>query len=366
MPNTRYFLALNRITGLTKDDISIVIDHHEHLEEIFNEKYCQLFSETVRQQIGKINWADIDIEFKWLEQPNHHVMTILDEAYPSLLREISSPPLLLYIKGDLSILKKPQIAIVGSRNPTPMGYKTAKEFASFLAGQGLVITSGLAMGIDAASHEGALINGKTVAVLGTGIDQTYPKRNNNLADSIVAQGALVSEFPLSTAPCQFNFPRRNRIISGLSLGVLVVEAALRSGSLITAKFALEQNREVFAIPGSIHNPLSKGCHYLIKSGAKLVENAEDILIELQETAHLNIELNKDMKKNVKKTDEKLDFFELGVEYRNILSCIGFESTAIDTMISLCSYSPEILSSMLLKLELQGFLARVPGGYLRLK
>ncbi len=369
MQNTRYFLALNRLTNLKKEDIEIVIEHHEHLEEIFNHNHRKFFSENIRDQIKKINWPEVDAELNWLEKENHYLVTILDEAYPNLLREISSPPLLLFVEGDAQLLKKSQLAIVGSRNPTPMGYKTAKEFSSFLAGEGFVITSGLAMGIDAASHEGALIHGQTIAVMGTGPDQIYPKRNKKLAEKIIEQGALVSEFPLGTEPSRFNFPRRNRIISGLSLGVLVVEAALKSGSLITAKFALEQNREVFAIPGSIHNPLSKGCHNLIKSGAKLVENGEDILLELNELPLLNkgLEGGKLCRtQNSKKSDEKLDFSGLDMEYRNLLSCVGFETTAVDTIILLSGYTPETLSPMLLKLELKGFLIRVPGGYSRKK
>ena len=369
MQNTRYFLALNRLHGLTKQDISVVIEHHENIDEIFNKNYHQLFSQKICDQIRTLDWSAVDTELNWLEKPNNHLVTILDDTYPALLREISSPPLLLFVKGDLAILQKPQIAIVGSRNPTPMGYKTAKEFSSFFASQGFVITSGFAMGIDAASHEGALMSGQTIGVLGTGLDQIYPRRNKQLAERMIEQGALVSEFPLNTKPLRLNFPRRNRIISGLSLGVLVVEAAVRSGSLITARLALEQNREVFAIPGSIHNPLSKGCHKLIQSGAKLVESGEDVLSEIKELLKLNNELEsllplKTIKK--KKSAEKLDFSGLDREYVSLLSCVGFETTAIDTIILLSGLTPDIVSPMLLKLELMGFLVRVSGGYSKIK
>lgn len=366
----RFWLALNRLYYLSQDDVKMILASQDNFGELFDKKFSRCFSREIQQQIQMMDWAEIENEMRWLEKPNHSVITIVDDHYPFLLREISSPPLVLYVAGDPSCLQQMLFAMVGSRNPTPMGYEMARDFATTLAEKGLVIVSGLAMGIDAASHEGALLSGKTVAVLGTGLNEIYPKRNQDLADRVVEQGALVSEFPLLTKPLRKNFPRRNRIISGLSVGTLVVEASLHSGSLITANFALEQNREVFAIPGSIHSPLSKGCHRLLRNGAKLVETGEDVIVELVQLAKLNNDLGDlggfhsgSAKKNKK---EKLAFSELGVEYKELLRCIGFETTAIDTIITLSGLTSELVSSMLITLELKGFLTSVPGGYARLK
>ena len=225
--------------------------------------------------------AMVERGLAWAEQPGNAIVTLADAAYPPALLEIADPPSLLYLRGDPAHLRQPGLAIVGSRNATPQGRQTAENFARTLAGQGLPIVSGLALGIDAAAHRGALsAGGPTIAVVGTGADRLYPPANRDLALAIIEQGVIVSEFPLGTPPVAANFPRRNRIISGLARGVLVVEAAAQSGSLITARLAAEQGREVFAIPGSIHSPVARGCHQLIKQGAKLVETADDILDEL--------------------------------------------------------------------------------------
>src|SRR5471032_349572 len=215
----------------------------------------------------------------WLERPDQHLLMWDQPDYPALLAEISDAPPLLFVAGDPSILEKPQLAMVGSRRASRPGMDTAAAFARSLAGAGFVITSGLALGIDAAAHQAALdVGGQTVGVLGTGLEKFYPQRNRRLADAMIASGsAVLSEFPLDAGPTASNFPRRNRIISGLSLGVLVVEASMASGSLITARLAAEQGREVYAIPGSIHHPGAKGCHQLIRDGATLVESIEHIL-----------------------------------------------------------------------------------------
>jgi len=223
----------------------------------------------------------VEHALQWAQVPDHAIVTLADAAYPKLLLEIGDPPALLYAVGRLELLERAALAVVGSRNATAQGTSNAESFAKALSGAGLTIVSGLALGIDAAAHRGALAGpGSTIAVLGTGIDLTYPARNAGLAARIAQSGLLISEFPLGTPAAAQNFPRRNRLISGLARGCLVVEAALASGSLITARAAVEQGREVFAIPGSIHSPLSKGCHALIKQGAKLVESAEDVLAEL--------------------------------------------------------------------------------------
>ena len=227
------------------------------------------------------NQAAVEQALAWTAQPGQHVVTLADAGYPRQLLEIPDPPTLLYVRGNPALLRQPALAMVGARNATPQGMQTAEQFAKALAARGLCIVSGLALGIDAAAHRGALAaGGDTVAVIGTGVDRVYPARNKELALKIAERGAIVSEFPLGTPAVAHNFPRRNRIIAGLSRGVLVVEAAPESGSLITARLAAEQGREVLAIPGSIHSPVARGCHKLIKQGAKLVETAQDVLEEM--------------------------------------------------------------------------------------
>ncbi len=229
--------------------------------------------------------AQIDKTLAWASEPGNHVLTLADTNYPPALLSIADPPPLLYAKGRTELLSRPAVAIVGSRNATAQGMQNAERFAQTLSNAGLCVVSGLALGIDAAAHAGACSavsgHGSTIAITGTGLDLVYPAKHRALAHRIAEQGCLLSEYPIGTAAIAANFPRRNRLISGMSLGVLVVEAALQSGSLITARSALEQGREVFAIPGSIHSPLAKGCHQLIRQGAKLVESAQDILEELQ-------------------------------------------------------------------------------------
>ncbi|WP_039669637.1 DNA-processing protein DprA [Coxiella burnetii] len=288
---------------------------------------------------------------EWTTAPNHHILTLDHPSYPTLLKEIPDPPKKLYIMGDPLILNQPQFAIVGSRNPTVTGCEIAQEMAEKLVQAGFHITSGLALGIDAASHRGALkAGGKTIAVLGSGLTNIYPRRHHRLAEQISQKGALVSEFPLTMPPLPTNFPRRNRIISGLSLGTLVVEATLGSGSLITAKLAAEQNREVFAIPGSIRNPLSQGCHALIKEGAKLVDSIGDIIAELSYEA----------------TGASAPIQALDKNEHKLLECIGFEVTSIDQLIARSGFSASIVASLLLRIELQGHIKSTPGGVIRVK
>ncbi len=301
---------------------------------------------------------DVSADLAWLEKPGNHLLTWHDPNYPALLKDIPSPPPVLYVKGDLEVLKHPQLAMVGSRNPTRSGQQTAREFAQHLAGAGLGITSGMALGIDAACHQGALdANGITIAVAGTGLDRVYPARHRNLAEAIAANGALVSEFPVGTRPKPENFPRRNRIISGLSLGTLVIEAAKKSGSLISARYANEQGREVFAIPGSIHNPLARGCHQLIRQGAKLVETADDILEEL---APLLSSILHSPAISAEAPAENTN--ELDPDQRKLLAAIDYEPTAIDSIIQRSGLTPEAVSSMLLIMELNNIIASEPGGY----
>ena len=305
----------------------------------------------------------IDRDLTWLDQPHNRLITCRDLDYPQLLLQIPDSPPLLYTHGNVDILSSLQISMVGSRNPTVSGRRTASEFAGCLALAGLTITSGLALGIDAASHSGALDAGKpTIAVMGTGLDRVYPASHRDLAHRIAELGALVSEYPIGTPPRPENFPRRNRIISGLSLGTLVVEAATRSGSLISARCAADQGREVFAIPGSIHNPLSRGCHALIRQGAKLVETAQDILDELGTLAAATTVTTRS---SVAMSAEQSP--ELADDYMQLLESMGYSHTSVDMLVETSGLTPAVVSSMLLQLELKGFIASGPGGlYNRLK
>ena len=297
------------------------------------------------------DWPTIDNDMQWLEHESNHILTLHDTDYPPQLQQIADPPPILFVRGEPKLLHSAQIAIVGSRNPSTLGKQTASSFAESLCGFGFTITSGLALGIDAASHEGALrANGYTIAVAGTGLDRVYPARHKDLALQIVKTGAMVSEFPPGTTAKANHFPRRNRIISGLCQGLLVVEAAKQSGSLITARMALEQNREVFAIPGSIHNPLARGCNALIREGAKLVETTQDILEELNQYVQY------DQKKISDISQSTLD-----LEQQTILNHIQFSPTSIDSLVESTGFAIEVISSTLLILELQGYLEATAGG-----
>jgi DNA processing protein len=306
---------------------------------------------------------DVDRDRQWLEADDHHFVPWHSEQYPALLHELTDPPIGLYVRGNPDILGLPQLAIVGARNPTPHGLANAHHFAAHLARCGLVITSGLAIGIDTASHAGALDSGgTTIAVCGTGLDALYPRSNAALAGKIVQRGALISEFPLGTPPMKANFPRRNRIICGLALGTLVVEAALHSGSLITARLAAEQGREVFAIPGSIHSPLSRGCHQLIRQGAKLIETADDIFEELRPLAGAlgALDISRKAADSRRKPAELLH-----KGHQILLDAIGFEPAGVDLLVERTGLRADEVASMLLILELEGRVESCPGGlYIR--
>ena len=290
----------------------------------------------------------VDRSIAWASQPGNHIVTLGDRLYPPALLEIADPPILLYVRGNPALLAEPGLAIVGSRNATPQGLRTAENFAAHLARDGLNIVSGLALGIDAAAHRGALsAQGKTVAIIGTGADRLYPARNKELALQIIEHGAIASEFPLGTPAIAHNFPRRNRIISGLSRGVLVVEAAPESGSLITARLAAEQGRDVFAIPGSIHSPVARGCHLLIKQGAKLVETAADVLEELG-----NLHVRQALQASPTRT--KAD------HEHPLLSAIGHGPCSLDDIVQRSGQSAACLLPALLELELAGSIAQLPG------
>ena len=349
MSELRYWLALLRAPGLgTRGALEVLTKTTP--DALFGTSLPGEVRERLRADTRDFfrnpDWSAVDADLAWLAtSPRNHIITLQDVAYPRLLKEIAGPPLVLFVHGDPAVLNQPQIAMVGSRNPTPQGVENARAFAQSFARTGLTITSGLALGIDAACHEGALTGkGYTIGVMGTGLDRVYPKRHHALAHEIAVRGALISEFPPGTPPLKENFPRRNRIISGLSLGTLVVEASVNSGSLITARCAADQGREVFAIPGSIHNPLARGCHALIRQGAKLVESAHDVLEELQVTLPL-------LPQDTARTEVATAV--LTQEQQTILEQLGFEPTPMDRIVERTALTADVVSSILLLLELQG-------------
>jgi DNA processing protein len=297
-------------------------------------------------------------ERRWLNSAGHYLIPFTDPQFPALLLPIPECPIALYVSGNLGALAEPQLAIVGSRNPTAQGRETALQFAEHLGERGLGITSGVAEGIDACAHQGALLaQGITVGVLGAGIDVVYPRCNQPLYENIERRGALVTEFAPGTPPRRGNFPRRNRIIAGLSLGTLVVEATRRSGSLITARLANNYGRDVFAVPGSIHSPLSRGCHELIKDGAKLTETADDILAELNFSAFFA----NDLAQAAHASQPLRRISGLDKDRKILLDALGFDPVDIDKLIVRTGFKPEAVSSMMLILELEGHVQAAPGG-----
>ena len=364
----RNWLALTHVPKLGPIRIHSLLEVFGSPSEIFSSGRLAWqeagLPEKIIENLASPDWKKVDADLKWLEQENTNILTLDDDRYPPMLKNIPDAPPILYALGEVGILNLPQIAIVGSRNPTHAGKDIAHSFAAYLTSMGMTVTSGMAMGIDAAAHEGALStmlkgvegHGFTVAVTGTGLDRVYPAKNREIAHKIAENGILVSEYAPGTPPLPGNFPRRNRIISGLSMGVLVVEAALQSGSLITARLAAEQGREVFAIPGSIHHALAKGCHSLIRQGAKLVETAEHILEELGgvtgEIDTQNSTDSKDLKNTVNLDDE----------YKQVLKCIDFEPTSVDKVVERSGLTADAVCSMLLVLELQGYVTALSGGY----
>ena len=342
------WLTLSQITGLGNESLRQLLQAFGSPATILTTPVASL-KQFVRPAVANaiVNASNEDFLASvsaWLEDPHNHIVTLADADYPQALLNIPDPPLLLYIKGRLDLLNHSSLAIVGSRTASTQGIRNSEAFARAASEAGLCIISGMAHGIDTAAHVGGLSGkGSSIAVVGTGLDKVYPSANRDLAHQLAQDGALMSEFPLGMPPLAHNFPRRNRIISGLSLGCLVIEATLQSGSLITARMALEQGREVFAIPGSIHMPQSKGCHALIKQGAKLVENANDILEELNwysataNTAAIN----------------KIE--------HPVFAHLGFDPVDIDSLSQCSGLTIEALSAILLQLELDGQVATLAGG-----
>lgn len=345
-PDARDWLALEAVPGLGPEAVRRLFDVFPGIAAIRSAKPAQLAALVGdRLATGIVNAQAAQGGLDWLTAADNHLITWQDPAYPAQLRDLTDAPAWLYVKGDPEWLARPMLAIVGSRHATPQGLRDAHAFAQTLSEAGLTIVSGLALGVDTAAHEGGLAGlASSVAVVGTGLDRVYPARNRELAHRLAAGGAIVSEFPIGTPPKRGHFPRRNRLISGLALGVLVVEAALESGSLITARLAAEQGRDVFAIPGSIHSPLSKGCHRLIKQGAKLVESAADILEELGR----RLPAAPAAVTTTGATDELLEILAGG-------------ALSPDQLVERLGLTLETLSVRLLAAEMAGQIARLPGG-----
>lgn len=383
MDELKAWLILMRAPGIHAGSLRKLLEHTASIPALISASPATLraggANDSVVAWLQAPDLALIAADLRWLEHPSHHFLPIGSPEYPALLTELPDAPVGLFVSGDPAALSLPQLAVVGSRNPSTAGIDNARDFASHLARSGLAITSGLAIGIDAAAHRAAIhAGGRTIAVCGTGLDIDYPRANAGLAAMIASSGALVSEFPLGTPAAKGNFPRRNRIISGLALGTLVVEAAVQSGSLITARLAAEQGREVFAIPGSIHNPLARGCHRLIRQGAKLVETADDIFDELEALAgalQATIEPRRlprvlsrssEIASNssaAAKTAEAEALFApvLDKEYEILLDALGFEPASVDVLIARTGLRADEVASMLLILELEAHIDACPGG-----
>lgn len=364
------WLTLSLIPGLGPIKSSQLIEKFKHPRRLFSASFNEL-KNIIPDKLARllINAPRDPVIRKHLQRTQawiqtseaHSVLTLDSPLYPKILKELPDPPVVLYVIGNSHLLSEPQLGVVGSRRPTPNGRRVAREFCEHLSRSGLVITSGMALGIDAAAHQGALgCYGDTIAVLGTGVDQIYPTRHKDIYQLIASQGALVSEFPLGTKPFAGNFPRRNRILSGLSLGVLVVEAALESGSLISARLAAEQGREVFAIPGSVLNPLSRGCHKLIREGAVLVESPDDILIEL--ASQLYSVMGGAMNELTPSIPVRKETDPLRLK---VIEVMGFDVVSVDQISTLSGIPFTELSAVLTEMELDGLIESTTGGFIRL-
>lgn len=353
-----YLNALNRLPVLGARRITALLAHYGSAEQVWQasgEDYAQILSlkKEVGAQLAK-DKQTLDPEAEWLKLERFKIKTLSIEAedFPWLLKQIPSPPPILYYLGSLEVLAGPAVAIVGSRRSTFYGQEVAGKLAGELAAMGIAVVSGMALGVDTAAHRGALENGgKTAAVLGCGLDLCYPPQNGKLMEEIASKGVVFSEFPLGTQPLAANFPQRNRIISGLTLGTVVVEATAKSGSLLTANYALEQNREVFAVPGNIGSPYSRGCHRLIKEGARLVESAADIVAEL------NL-----IEGHEEQLSLPLSAPELSDDENKLLQLIPYYPLHIDDLIRSGVFSAASTSSLLLSLELKKLIRQTPGKY----
>lgn len=384
------WLALWRVNRVGPALFHRILEYFQDPGEVFYQSPGELlklgFSQLAVQEIEAFAqknpqsqvYKGVQADLHWLSQQGHHLVRCCDDAYPALLKSISDYPPLLFVKGNPEVLNLPQLAIVGSRNASQQGISIAQSFAGHLSLNNFTPTSGLALGIDAAAHQGAVEHDRpTIAVLAHGLDKVYPARNKLLAKNILKRGALISEFPIGVDPRPQYFPRRNRIISGMSLGVLVVEAAAKSGSLLTANLAAEQGREVFAIPGSIHNPLAKGCHHLIRQGAKLVDSVEHILEELAPLLtyqmQAQVDFDFDEEPEFHHTQEnspeatlpesvQADEVELSVQEQFLLNNLSDIPTSIDVLVARSGIEVSVVTSLMVMLEVKGLVKSVAGGY----
>ena len=360
----RHWLRLRHASDVGPRSVSSLLERFQTPAAIFAASSsalgsCGLSAPALNGLLASEPTEAIDRDLAWGAQADNHILPMDSPLYPDRLRTIRDAPVVLYVRGDPEVLATPQLAMVGSRNPSPEGKATAREFAADIAARGLTITSGLALGVDAACHAGTLgADGLTIAVAGTGPDRIYPAKHRELAERILENGAIVSEFPVGTRAQPAFFPRRNRIVSGLSLGTLVVEAAVRSGSLTTARHALEQGREIFAIPGSIHNPLARGCHQLIRQGAKLVETTDEILEELAPLLDPELHLpgRADARANTEMSSVTPDSTD-----SDLLACFGHTAMSIDELSQRSQLPAADVASTLLLLELHGQVRRLEGG-----
>lgn len=361
------YLALNKIDGFGVKYFMHFEKNYPDITQILNLSDAELLAlnwqEKHIHQWRNLSWKNIEAELNWAEKPDCHILNWHDSAYPRLLKEIHRPPVILYIQGQCDALNRMNMGIVGTRHPTPYGRENAKNFSQELAEIGFCICSGLAIGIDGVAHQSALSYPTgTTAVVATGLDQIYPVRHQKLAHDILENGAIISEFPFKTPPRAENFPRRNRIISGLSRGVLVIEAALKSGSLITARYAMEQGREVFAIPGSIQNAQAQGCHALIRQGAVLVNSIDNILEELNVSFATK---KKQIEQTVLEKSQKNTSLPNEKSYPLLAYLHSSTPTSIDKLIEQSGLLPNIIIEQLLTLELLDFIQKAPsGGYYR--
>lgn len=372
---------LSRIPGLGVKSFHRLYDYFSSAEAINAATYEEIIFSGVKPSVARLV-ADLNETFSvqdqksfaevlcWSEQAGNYLVCLEDVAYPDSLKETYCPPPILYLQGQLDSFRRSSLGVVGSRKPTLTGQKYASRFSKELSELGYCITSGLALGVDSLAHQAAINSGGvTCAVLGSGLNSVYPKQNRMLAEKILEQGVLVSEYPLDTPAVPANFPRRNRIISGLSDGVLVVEAGMNSGSLITAQFAVEQNKEVFAIPGALDNPLARGCHALIKQGAALVENVEDILNELGESQMNDMVTQavgtvKGKSKSEISQEQVGTYHHLSKDEQKVVSVMGAQSTSFDDLVACLQINPSELNNLLVMLELKGVVSCVAGGYQR--
>jgi len=361
MAHLEDYILLNMVDSLGFKKLESLLKFYTEPSRILNapkEKLAAIegVGDVIAGKIAALKRKELDRELKLMEKRGVYAISVFDANYPQNLKNSYSPPIVIYVRGGIKPEDADAVALVGSRMPSHYGIATCERLSSDLASRGITVVSGMARGIDTAAHTGALRSGRTIAVLGSGLNQVYPPENKKLADEICGKGAVISEFPMDTPPNRFNFPRRNRVISGLSLGVIVIEAGKNSGALITANFALEENREVFAVPGRIDSKVSTGTNSLIKEGAKLVERAEDIIEEIQSgLKYYNEGKEKAKEKSPVASDENLT-----EEEKMMKNLLGYDPIYIDELAQKSNISVDRVASLLVKLEIKNLIKELPG------